>query len=285
MNEISYLNSGHIVEMLFLNRRLLEVNDLMNYAKSYWMMCKRKVNDSVKMKKTQSFLREYLPFIKLRKNEVVIRSSIRDYMIPSELFPVLNKSTLKVFTYADTVQLPNDTKLAELYNQIDFKVGHCYQNIEIFSELLKKNNLNDYKIYTGWIVMGGLPVHHCWMTWKDKHLIDPGVTLIENLFANKVIELSQDETKEMLTTDEQRELFLQIREENIHKSNVEIRTFGQAAPLSFYVGTETTPMQGRILFNKLMEDFPEHPSYASRGMNGQDESTLQRMIREAEQKK
>ena len=233
------------------------------------------------MKKTSEFLKEHLPFIKLRKNHAIINWNDQEYEVPSNTYPVANKPTLRFFSYADTVQLPRDTKLAELYDELPFKVGFCYRNTEAFAELLQKNKMTDFKTYTGWIINNGLPIHHCWLVWKDKHVIDPGVSLIDNLYLIEAAKRQKEHGDEPVPMDEMRELFVKIHKEHEHKSNSEIRTFGQVAPFTFYIGTETTPKQGRIIFNDLMDEMPDHPSYATSGMNGRGESTLQKMLRES----
>lgn len=232
------------------------------------------------MKKTADFLKENLPFIKIRKNHAIITSKAQEYHVPSNTYPVANKPTLRFFSYADTEQLDRDSKLAQLYDQLEFKVGFCYQNTENFAELLRKHNMNHFKTYTGWIVNGGLPVHHCWMVWKDKHVIDPGISLVDNLYLIEAQKRQMEYGDKPVPMDEMRQLFIQIHKEHEHKANSEIRTFGQVAPFTFYIGTETTPMQGRKIFNELMDKMPNHPSYANSGMNGRGESTLQKMLRE-----
>lgn len=232
------------------------------------------------MKKTSDFLKEHLPFIKIRKNHAIIKSEQQDYEVPSNTYPVANKPTLRFFSYADTEQLDRGSKLAELYDELHFKVGFCYQNTERFSELLRQHKMTDFKTYTGWIVNGGLPVHHCWMVWKDKHVIDPGISLIDNMYLIEAQKLQKEYGNDQVPMDDLRNLFIKIHNEHQDKSNSEIRTFGQVAPFTFYIGTETTPMQGRNLFNNLMDEMPDHPSYARGGMNGRGESTLQKMLRE-----
>lgn len=229
------------------------------------------------MKKTADFLKENMPFVKLRKNHALMTWDDTEYKIPSDLFPVLNKPSLRYFSYADTDTLGANTELARIYDSLEFKVGFCYSNIEQYSEALKKAGLKNFKIYTGWVITYGLPVHHCWLVWDDKHVIDPGVTLVENAYLLQAAELKKNNPEASM--DEMRELFVSIHKKYESANNTEYRTFGKVAPFAFYIGTETTPVQGRKIFNKLMKDYPEHPSYARGGMNGQGESTLQTMLR------
>ena len=226
-------------------------------------------------KKTADFLREYFPFIKVRKNEVRFKVDDRtEYEIPGDLYPLKNAKTAKVFTYVDTEEMKNNEKLEELFNRIEFQTGYCYTNTEKMEEMMKKAGLKDVKTYTGWVFAHGMPIHHCWMVYKDKHVFDPGITIIETLAQQEIEERKPE------SADEARAIYKELHEKYMKLPNSEVRTFGQVVPFAIYVGSETTPNQGRILYTDTIKKYPEHPSYQGGGMNAHGASTLQKQLNE-----
>lgn len=224
-------------------------------------------------KTTKNFLQEHFPFIKVRKNEVrfVVDKGL-EYEIPSDLFPLKNPKSAKVFTYADTEPLDSDSFLSSLYDGMTFKTGFCYTNTENLAELLNKAGVRNFKTYTGWVFAHGMPIHHCWLVYKDKYVFDPGITLID-LVAQEELAARKPET-----ADEARPIYKELHEKYEKMPNSEIRTFGQVAPFAIYVGSETTPDQGRVVYTDMIEKYPEHPSYQTAGMNAHGASTLQKML-------
>lgn len=224
-------------------------------------------------KDTTAFIKKYFPYIKVRENEVRFAvSKETTYTIPGELFPLRFPKTAQVFTYQNTEQLKQDSYLATLYNEVSFQTGHCYSNTENLKALFLKTDVRDFKTYTGWVFAQGMPIHHCWLVYKDKHVLDPGITIIDQM-AQTAIKEAKTESK-----DEARVIYKKIHDEYINKPNSQIRTFGKVAPFALYVGSETTPNQGRIVFQELVKKYPEHPSYDSPGMNAHGASTLQSQL-------
>lgn len=226
-------------------------------------------------KKTAAFLREYFPFLKVRKNEVRFKvDEDTEYEIPGDLYPLKNPKTAKVFTYVDTEQVQHGEKLEELFNRIEFQTGYCYTNTEKMEEMMKNAGFKDVKTYTGWVFAEGMPIHHCWMVYKDKHVFDPGITIVETM-AKEEIKQRQPES-----ADEARAIYKELHQQYMKLPNSEVRTFGQVAPFAIYVGSETTPDQGRIVYRDTIQKHPEHPSYQGGGMNAHGASTLQQQLNE-----
>lgn len=226
-------------------------------------------------KTTKNFIQENFPFIKVRKNEVrFIVDKDTEYEIPSDLFPLKNPKTAKVFTTADTEQLEADSFLATLYNEVAFRTGYCYNNTEKLEELMMKSGVRNFKTYTGWVFAKGMPIHHCWLVYKDKHVFDPGISMAGELAEQRVVQEQPE------SADEARVIYKEVFEQYNKLPNSEGRTFGQVLPFALYVGSETTPDQGREIYTKLVAKHPEHPSYQAPGMNAHGASTLQKMIDE-----
>lgn len=226
-------------------------------------------------KKTKTFIQQYFPYIKVRQNE--IKFAVNDevsYEIPGELYPLRNQSTTRVFTYADTEQLEAESFLATLYNEISFRAGFCYTNTELLEELLLKAGVRNIKTYTGWIFVDGMPIHHCWLVYKDIHVFDPGISKIDDMAKQAL----RDE--DVTDIEQARAIYKEFHEKYKDYPNSEIRTFGQVAPFSFYIGTETTPNQGRKIYNDLINVHPDHPSYEAEGMNAHGASVLQKQLAE-----
>lgn len=227
-------------------------------------------------KKTAGFIRSAFPFLKVRTNEVrFAMDEGTEYEIPGDLYPLKNPKTAKVFTYADTEPVKNNDKLEELYNRIEFETGYCYSNTEKMEEMMKKAGFTDFKTYTGWVFANGMPIHHCWLVYKDKHVFDPGITIVETLAQQEIAERNPK------NIDEARAIYKELHEKYMKLPNSDVRTFGQVAPFAVYVGSETTPNQGRIVYTDTIKKYPEHPSYQGGGMNAHGASTLQKQLNES----
>lgn len=117
--------------------------------------------------------------------------------------------------------------------------------------------------------MGNGLVHHCWLVYKEKHVLDPGITKIHKLARIKM-------QQEQPSIERGREIFLALFEEFKHVPNSQYHTFGQVVPFAVYIGTEYTPSLAREIFRKLIDKFPNHPAYSSSGMNPHGASELQK---------
>jgi len=226
-------------------------------------------------KQTQEFIKTNFPFIKIRKNEVKFKATESvTYEIPSDIYPLRNKNTAEIFSYANTEQLKDEPNIAQIFDSITLKTGFCYTNTENFKEALLKAGIKDkdVKTYTGWIFLNGLPVHHCWLVYKDKHVFDAGVSRIDEAFK---ITMSENPNASM---DEARLIYKKIHDAFQEQPNSKIYTCGHVAPFALYVGSETTPNQGRVIYHELIKKYPDHPSYQAEGMNANGRSKLQEML-------
>lgn len=234
-------------------------------------------------KKSLTFLKQYYPEFTLRKNEFSYHRGQESATVPSPLYPVSNKPTMKVFCTINTEQKPSVyekkdiQKLIQIYNRLSFKIGHCYSNTEALVEEIQKQGLQDVETYVGWLFLqgSGLPIHHSWAVYKGNFVLDSGVTKMDDELRIKMM------NGEFQTPEQYREANVQLHLQYKDVPNFEKSTFGQVAPFAVYVGTQMKPNQGRRFFNELIDANPNHPAYASNGMNAHGASTSQLMIDEA----
>jgi hypothetical protein len=119
-------------------------------------------------------------------------------------------------------------------------------------------------------LVNGIPIHHAWLVYKEFHVLDPAITLIEEIMREKTYE----------SIDEFRQESVRLHREYESKRNTEYRTFGQVAPFVLYIGTICKPDKGRRIYNEMIAKFPNHPSYQRDGMNPHGMSKLQKMYYE-----
>ncbi|MFV1457518.1 hypothetical protein VJ282_33535, partial [Bacillus mycoides] len=78
--------------------------------------------------------------------------------------------------------------------------------------------------------------------------------------------------------NKQREVFVELTLEVMKLPNSQMRTFGKVMPIYDYVGTVCEPDEGRAEYRKLINTYPNHPSYASGGSNPTGASKMQQMV-------
>lgn len=224
---------------------------------------------------TRKFLKESYPYIKVnnKNNDIIINNidTQETMKVPSNLYPLRNKKSLKVFTSVDTKELEQNTGLSKIYNEQRFQLGFCYQNIESLVTALKKGNYKNVRSYVGWVLTGQILKHHCWLVFDDIHILDPGVSKLNDIVYRRMIEENAD-------IERGREIFTEIYTENKNTPNSEFYTFGQVSPFNIYIGTETKPSLGLQVFKELMEEYPNHPSYPKEGKSPNGGTKLQEMI-------
>lgn len=209
----------------------------------------------------------------IRPNKVILKQThSQTITIPSKMYPLQNKKTIQFFHSATTEPLSDDNVI-DVFDSIEFEVGRCYGNMEKLEEAFKQAGLGkDLQVFTGWMVMpNDPPIHHAWAMYKDVHLIDPAARIDH-------YELLQAQT-ERKPKEQLRKEIVKLQEQAEDADNHDIMTFGQSLPIFIYIGSETTPNEGRTVFNKLTQTYPNHPSYAKEGMNQFGESTLQSQLR------
>ncbi|MFF2531405.1 hypothetical protein ACFVS2_21095 [Brevibacillus sp. NPDC058079] len=218
-------------------------------------------------KETMEFLRKYYPQVSVRANKVIIQQPYR-MVIPSDLYPLRNKPTMKLFSYMNTKRIENEPWAEKAFNDNDYKMGYCYTNTEKMHKSFIEQGLTDVKTYVGWILIDGIPLHHAWLVYKDIHVLDPAISLIHEIIREKKYE----------DVHKMREDIVKYHREFQDKPNAFYQTFGQVAPFVLYIGTVCTPDKGRAIYNEMIDQFPNHPSYRAEGMNQNGMSKVQEMF-------
>lgn len=227
---------------------------------------------------TQEFLEQYAPYLKVRKDKIMIKSHEGNVTVPSKLYPLTNKRTIAFFCFANTKPLTPEVEhfetIKKVFDEQELMTGYCYRNTErVYAGLLEAGiPQEDLKTYVGWLLSGSRPIHHCWIVYKNEYLLD-GSTLNAELKARQVI------IKEKINeVQAQREIVTEFMTQSMKMLNSETRAFGQAFPMYDYVGTQCTPNEGRIIYTKLINVYPNHPSYNQAGQNPLGASKTQEML-------
>lgn len=228
----------------------------------------------------QQAFAEYVPEMAIAPDSVAVKLGSEDAMtFPSALYPLGNPETIRLFHGITNVAPLADAEAMALYDSLAFETGRCYTNTERILTAFNQAGLgNAITSMTGWLFIGATPIHHCWAVYKGVHVLDPGMDITPFLLQER---LAQEPAQP--TGDALRALYLEQKERAARLPNHEAQTFGQIFPGTVYIGSETTPQEGRAIYNALIQAFPNHPSYAGDGMNARGASRMQEM--EASRKK
>lgn len=222
-------------------------------------------------------LKEYIPGIHIEDKRIIYNHPKLDEeaVIPSKHYPLSKQSTISLFTNYNTKEVIDD-KLAQVFNSMDLPIGRCYSNTLRLAEKCKEQGVSDIKTFVGWIVPpSALPIHHCWLVYRDNHVLDGGIFMHADLMYAQFIQENPN-----LTIQEYRQALSAFTVAESKKKNAESRTFGRVCPLYWYVGTECNPDDGRDIYNRLIDKFPDHPSYRKPGQNPHGASETQKMFYE-----
>ena len=178
--------------------------------------------------------------------------------IPSQMYPVKGFPTL---FHSGTTEELEDEELKLAYDAIPFQIGKCYQNVYTMMEVFKSLKIEGAEAYAGWIVpTGGHPVHHAFVVYKKKHILDPSIDItlkdIDSFGA-----LKDDPLREALA---ERHIKLQ------KLPNSERATFGRASDAYAYIASRQSPQEALKDFQKLRKTYPNHPSYRNVDQKGQN---------------
>jgi len=201
---------------------------------------------------------------------VIVSSSIT---IPSDLYPLQNKKRIRIFCSANTSTVENEA-VREAFDSLDLPPGRCYSNTTALHKRLLEYGVPDREIetYVGWIVIRKVPIHHSWLVYNNAYVLDGGISVSDINYYREIQE------RGITDIEEQRQVLLKFLQAEKGKPNSETKTFGHVSPLYLYVGSKSVPADGAVLFNKLMSQYPNHPSYAAEGMNGMGMSRMQELM-------
>lgn len=172
----------------------------------------------------------------------------------------------------------SDAAVVDVFDEIHFEVGQCYTNTEKILQAFNQAGLvKDVQAMTGWLFVGPKPIHHCWAVYQEQYVIDAGVDMAQLSFQDKVHDMMQNGQRP--DKEDLRMLLVNEQEAYLDEPNHKTKAFGEVYPDLLYIGSYNSPDEGREIFNKLIQEYPNHPSYAEQGMNTQGASRIQQMFK------
>lgn len=198
--------------------------------------------------------------IKLRNDYGNFKKSV---IVPTAYYPLNGK--YKAFHYQNTKQV-TDENVLRVFDEVKYRIGHCYTNTEELVFRLKENDYNA-KSYVGWLFTSNTeyPIHHCWCVLDDDSILDLSDDYTAMLsggnhenFKNKSIE----ETRELIADFQQAARKV--------KNSIRCCPVGTPTPFFLYVGCECDPEVGKTMYQNLIARFPNHECQRncdSSGMN------------------
>lgn len=215
---------------------------------------------------------------RFKEDKVVAKISNKDgsfrksVIIPTVYYPLNNG--YKVFHYKNTRELVDDA-VKEIFDSITYQIGFCYQNTDALVSALQEKGY-DAKSYVGWLFTSGdqFPVHHCWCVLDGDIILDLADDMTQMLTG------SNGEHFKDKSLEECRELMVSFaRAAKEYPNSVRCAPVGTPTPFMLYVGCECAPQNGRNIYNRLIDEFPDHECQRncdSRGVN----ATQRRMMEE-----
>lgn len=204
--------------------------------------------------------------VKLRDEQGAFLKSIH---VPTNYYPLNGK--YEVFHYRNTAQVTDKNVLAA-FDEVVYKIGHCYSNTK---ELLLHLKRKGYMAvpYVGWLFTSSydIPIHHCWAV-----VIGPEGKSILDLGDDYCVMLSEDNQKNFDTAQNIEEMRLMIASfqewAGKHPNSMRCAPVGIPAPFLLYVGCPCDPDEGRMIYQRLMRQYPDHECESNcdkDGMNAQ----------------
>lgn len=199
--------------------------------------------------------------VKLRNED---GSFWRSVIVPTEKYPLTGD--YKVF-HCENMEVVTDTRVFEIFDRHKFKAGHCYSNIKVLSDDLRKEGYNNVETYAGWLFVGStqLPVHHCWAVLDGKHVLDPA-----DFFTVMMAGSNIDNFRDTHTYHDGVNVmadFMQAAKKELN--HIVCSPVGIPSECLLYIGSKCEPEQARRVYRELMRKFPDHECDRTnaRGMN------------------
>lgn len=222
------------------------------------------MNDELKMWYEESAI--------LKKDKVVVKlydkneRFVKSVIIPTIRYPLNGK--YEVFHCGNT-EMVKDEEILKIFDSVKYTIGHCYTNVEMLIDNLKKAGY-DAKSYVGWLFTGKgeVPVHHCWVVLNGKSVLDLSddftVMLSGENAKNFQKAVSKKEMSEMIVS-------FQMAAKT-QKNRVRCYPVGMPTRFLLYVGCECNPENGRNIYQKLIKEFPEHECEKNCDSSGMNET-------------
>lgn len=195
------------------------------------------------------------------------------HKIPSKFYPLAQPAKMTVMTHENTAPF-SDSTFDALINDRTWETGRCYTNALRTVEILTRRGY-DAEYFAGWLVIGGAtPIHHAWAicsTEKGTHLFDLSISIPQaRIFWD--IDTSDPTWRQIAAQ--------RLRAMSIVDVPSRTRIIGQVPedPPCLYVGCPDTIDNARRMFNRLIQTYPQHPSYAYIPRNEHGATPLQEML-------
>lgn len=206
--------------------------------------------------KTQAEFREKKAVVKLYRED---KSFLTAVHIPSVYWPL--SGPYEVFSYENTYCIEDEPKLVELFDSLEYKIGHCYHNTEQVAAAFRQAG-QTIKTYCGWAFINDtVPIHHCWAVLTDecnhKAVLDLACDnhKMREWFWKKEQEdpgwLDQGDPKDNIV-----EWMIYARNNLSHSQRC--YPCGVIPPYNLYIGAECEPKQGIKMYQKLLRENPGH---------------------------
>lgn len=197
------------------------------------------------------------PEIFKEKNHYLVRvGQEKQYKIPSQMFPL--KDLPDIFTSDNTEDL-DDEAVKNIFDSVEFRLGLCYSNTEALITKFKEAGIAGAEPYAGWIIPpNGLPVHHCFVLYRKKHILDPSAIVC----SGDLLQLLPQRGEKL------REDISDFYVKRQHLPNSERGTFGKASDLYLYIASRQDPGDALKMIRKIIEIYPNHPSYRNADERG-----------------
>lgn len=175
------------------------------------------------------------------------------YKMGSKMFPIGKKG--HIFTESLT-EIGDYNEIQESIKNSNWKHrnGHCYSDADFLHQIFLLFEI-DAKYFSGWVfpMLGLLPKHHAWVV-VDENVYDISVHTTVSDKIKEQIEKGID-PKSPLAIKEIKNLENQIYPFQEHFS------WGKVHSDMIYVGAESDPILARHQYSRLLDKFPNHPSY------------------------
>lgn len=190
-------------------------------------------------------------------------------MMPSKDYPLALKSKkdIKVF-FKETTKEITDPKIKDIFDAFPYQIGKCFQNAEGLLEELKKEGIEEWEYYSGWLFpRKGYPVFHAWLGKEDM--------ILDYTNPSLDIEVHKKAIQTVKSKEELREVYINWEMELNNKRPSEAKTFGRIQSDFVFIGTKDTFENSVRIFKSLDRN---HSAYRKEGMSLNGLSDMQKEI-------
>ena len=203
----------------------------------------------------------------IKNGKVVVKRIERGKFLGSTIIPTVYyplTGTPEIFS-CDTTETVQDKRVLQLIDEVEAKIGYCYQNTKAVSKVLKENGFNNVKTYAGWLFTSEsqVPVHHAWVVLNGKHVID-----LTDDFPTIFSLIGSNPNKNQNANDIKEQFIKAIQFAQSLPNSIRCAPIGQPSPMLFYVGAECDPDKAKAEYQRLLQTYPDHETARNVGKDG-----------------